>query len=174
MEVRSFISEKAYHKLLAFFTEQAQLVKHDEQESHYYDCPQDLRIQQNQFYAKIWLKKGILHDPAREEIEVQVPKEDFPKLQQLFAAMGYNVNIKWFRTRDQFQWDDITVTVDYTKGYGHILELEKMASPQTKEETLHHLREKLAELQIPETPKLIFDQKFQWYKENWQSVVPSS
>ena len=171
VEIRSFLTEEQYHELLRYFRENAVLEMEDQQESHYFDCPQDLRIQKNNFYAKIWLKKGKLHDPTREEIEVKVPKEDFPQLQSLFVALQYPVQIKWFRTRHQFVWQDITVTVDYTKGYGYILELEKMASLKNQEQTLAVLRQKMQELGIPETPKEIFDQKYQYYKENWQKLV---
>ncbi len=171
VEIRSFLTEEQYQDMLHYFKEHAHLVAEDEQESHYFDCPQDLRIQKNNFYAKIWLKKGNLHDPSREEIEVKVPQEDFSKLQALFSALQYPVQIKWFRTRHQFAWQDITVTVDYTKGYGYIIELEKMASSETQEKTLTFLRQKLQELGIAETPKEIFDQKFQYYKENWQKLV---
>jgi len=171
VEIRSFISEVQYHQLLKFFQKNAVLDKEDEQISYYFDSPQDLRIQQNKFHSKIWLKKGKLHDDHREEIEVIVPKNDFEKLEQLFIALGYHVNIKWFRTRHQFIWNEITVTVDYTKGYGYILELEIMASEETKIETLTILKQKMRELHIIETPKEEFDEKYQYYKEHWQELV---
>jgi len=171
VEIRSFISEAQYHQLLNFFQNNAILDKEDEQISYYFDSPQDLRIQKNKFHAKIWLKKGKLHDDHREEIEVIVPQNDFEKLETLFLALGYHVNIKWFRTRHQFIWNEITVTVDYTKGYGHILELEIMSSEEKKNEALNLLKQKMSELQISETPKLEFDEKYQYYKEHWQELM---
>jgi len=65
----------------------------DEQETHYFDCAEDIRIQKNKYFSKIWMKKGKLHDDAREEIEVQCKKDDFEKLQKIFnsqsAKMSY-------------------------------------------------------------------------------------
>lgn len=171
VEIRSFISESQYHHLLHFFQKNAVLDKEDEQISYYFDSTQDLRIQKNQFHSKIWLKKGKLHDDHREEIEVIVPKDDFEKLETLFLALGYHVNIKWFRTRHQFVWNEITVTVDYTKGYGYILELEIMASEETKTSALNTLKQKMQELNISETPKEEFNQKFQYYKEHWRELA---
>src|SRR3989338_10409382 len=118
VEIRSFISEERYHMLLEFFTRQGQFLHDDEQITYYFDGKEDLRIQQNRFYSKVWLKKGQLHDPQREELEVKFQREEFEKLEQLFSALGYSVAVKWFRQRHQFLWEEITVSVDYTQGYG--------------------------------------------------------
>jgi len=58
VEVRSFISKEKYVELLEFFKHNAKLVKEDDQETFYFDCAKDLRIQKNNTYSKIWLKKG--------------------------------------------------------------------------------------------------------------------
>ena len=61
--------------------------------------------------------------------------------------------------------------VDYTKGYGYILELEKMADETSKEETLKLLREKFALLNIPLTSKEEFGEQFKNYQENWRNLI---
>ena len=48
-EVRSFISKEQYEKLLSFFKQNAKLLKEDYQETFYFDCESDLRIQRNNF-----------------------------------------------------------------------------------------------------------------------------
>jgi predicted adenylyl cyclase CyaB len=112
-----------------------------------------------------------MHDDHREEIEVQFPKEDFDKLEQIFLALGYNVKIKWQRRRFVFSWQDIEVMVDYTKGYGYIIELEKMAEESNKEETLEMLKAKLASLGIPLTLKEEFNRQFKFYQDNWRKFL---
>ena len=57
VEVRSFISKEQYEQLLKFFKKNAKLIKEDYQETFYFDSDQDLRIQRNKFFSKIWLKK---------------------------------------------------------------------------------------------------------------------
>ena len=86
VEIRSFISKKEYEELLKFFKEKAKLIKEDYQESFYFDCDQDLRIQKNGFYSKVWMKKGSLHDKHREEIEIRFDKKDFGE----FCLLGAN------------------------------------------------------------------------------------
>ena len=171
VELRSFISEEKYKELLEFFAREGKFVNEDNQVTYYFDSDEDLRIQKNDFFSKIWLKKGKMHDEHREEIEVKFPKEDFDKLEAMFLTLGYNVKIKWFRKRHVFSWEGVDAMVDYTKGYGYILELEKLTDERGKEETLKLLREKFALLGISVTPKEEFDKQFKNYQENWRSLV---
>ena len=171
VEVRSFITKEQYSKILDFFKENAKLTKEDSQETHYFDCEQDLRIQKNNSGAKLWLKKGKMHDTTREEIEIKTKGEDFDKLREIFEAVGFKVGVKWFRDRKQFDFNGIKACLDYTKGYGYILELEKMSSENEKEKALEELKLKFKELGIEITPKEKFDEQFDYYKKNWRSLV---
>ena len=85
--------------------------------------------------------------------------------------MGYNISIKWLRKRHTFSWDKITVTLDYTKGYGYIIELEKLTDENQKDSVLEELKQRLSELNILLTPREDFDKSYQNYKDNWQSLI---
>ncbi len=171
VEIRSFISSEKYEELIEFFKENAEFINDDYQETYYFDAEQDLRIQRNNNYSKIWLKKGKLHDEQREEIEIKFNKEDFEMLERLFLSLGYEVSIKWFRKRMVFDWEGISVMLDHTKGYGYIIELEKMSSEQEKEKVLQSLKAALQRLNISLTSKEEFDERFAYYKENWKGLV---
>lgn len=171
VEIRSFISPEQYGQLIDYFAKNGTFLSEDEQVTYYFDSEQDLRIQKNKFYSKVWMKKGKIHDDSREEIEIKLPVAEFEKLENLFLSLGYAVSIKWFRRRHSFRWHEIDVAVDCTKGYGYILELEQMAAEEEKEKVLQFLKQKLAELGIKETPKEEFDQKYKYYKENWKRLV---
>ena len=119
----------------------------------------------------MWLKKGKLHDAYREEIEIHVERKDFEVLEQLFLALGFEVTTKWFRERKEFLWEGITVCLDDTKGYGYIIELEKMCTSEEQEREYNILLEKLQMLGIVLTPKEDFDRRFKEYKENWQKLI---
>jgi len=155
-----------------FFKQNAQLIYEDDEETHYFDCKEDLRIQRNNSFAKIWLKKGKMHDKYREEIpDIKFDRCDFDNLEKLFIDLGYQVEIKWFRRRFAFKWEDITVCLDYTKGYGYIIELEKMTSEEDKKREYETLEQKLKSLNVEITPKEEFDRRFLYYKENWRSLI---
>ena len=117
------------------------------------------------------MKRGKIHDEWREEIEVKFPREDFEKLEKMFSLLGLKVRIKWFRNRYEFDWNGIAVSLDYTKGYGYIIELERMCSEDERERILEMLKQKLKQLDIPLTPKEEFDKKFKYYEENWSKLV---
>ncbi len=170
-EIRSFISKEKFDELLDFFKKNASLEKEDYQETFYFDCDEDLRIQRNNFFYKIWLTKGKIHDDYREEIEIKFDKDEFENLEKLFLSLGYNIEIKWFRKRFKFKWDDVTVCLDFTKSYGYIIELEKMCTEDTKIQEFENLKQKLKSLNVEITPKEEFNKKFLYYKENWKSLV---
>ncbi|MDP3882396.1 MAG: CYTH domain-containing protein [Nanoarchaeota archaeon] len=171
VELRSFITKEQFDKFIELFKQNGKLVKEDNQETYYFNAKEDLRIQKNDFFSKIWMKKGKIHDEAREEIEIKCAKEDFDKLERLFLNAGFDVNIKWFRKRHEFEWEGITVCLDYTRGYGYIIEFEKMSTEDEKDNALAMLKEKFASLGIEITPREEFDKKFKEYKENWRELI---
>lgn len=171
VEIKSFITKEEYNELIKFFRKNAEFINEDNQTTYYFDCEQDLRIQKNDFFSKICLKKGKLHDQYREEIEVKFDKEDFEYLERLFLNLGYNIQIKWFRKRHSFKWADIDVMLDYTNSYGHIIELESKSSEENKGIILKKLKERLDSLNIKLTPREEFEKKFEYYKNNWKELI---
>jgi len=171
VEIRSFISRNQYNELLKFFKKEGKFVNEDYQETYYFDSKEDLRIQRNKFFSKIWLKKGKIHDDHREEIEIKFDREQFKDLERLFLSLGFGVEIKWFRKRYTFKWQGLEAMVDYTKGYGYILELEKVCPKEGKEKALKMLKQKLKTLNIPLTPREEFDKKYEYYRKNWRKLI---
>ena len=171
VEIRAFIDKERYQQLMDFFSYHARFLNEDNQITHYFSWEQDLRIQKNDFFAKIWMKKGQIHDDCREELEIKCAKEDFDKLQQLFLNLWYEIEITWIRKRVQFDREGIIVSLDYTKGYGYIIEMEIISTQIKQNDNLELLRTKFAELKIDITPKQEFTQKYEWYKNNWRDLI---
>ncbi|MFI5412755.1 MAG: CYTH domain-containing protein [Candidatus Micrarchaeales archaeon] len=171
VELRSFITKEKYDELILFFKKNGKLLSEDYQETFYLDEQGDLRIQRNNFYSKLWTKKGKLHDEQREEMEIRFAKEDFENLEKIMSSLGHNVHIKWFRNRHTFEWNGVSAMVDYTKGYGYILELEIMSNESKKDKDLAKLIERFKQLKIDITPKEEFNMKYNEYKENWRSLI---
>jgi predicted adenylyl cyclase CyaB len=170
-EIRSFISEKEYKRLLSFFKKNAVFLGKYFQETHYLESKEDLRIQENRHFSKIWLKKGRMHDEAREEIEIKFCKKDFKKIETLFSILGFKTKIKWFRRRNEFKWKGISVCLDYTRGYGYIIELEKICNLKNEKEQLEKLKKAFSKLGIEMTSKSEFGKRFRRYERNWRKIV---
>ncbi|MFH0853818.1 MAG: CYTH domain-containing protein [bacterium] len=170
-EIRSFITDEEYQRLLDYFQKDAKYLGEDDQTTYYFNAPQDLRIQKNEKGAKIWSKSGRIHDEAREELEIYFTAQDFEKLEKLFIGLGFEVKIKWFRKRHSFDWAGIIVTIDNTKGYGKIIELEKMCDSTDQEKALEELKNKLKSLDISLTARQEFDERFDYYKKHWPELI---
>ena len=170
-ELRSFLSKERFEVLRKRLDLEGRHIGTDDQVTHYFDGPNDLRIQKNGSYAKVWLKKGKMHDEAREEIEIRTPKENFEALGELFRTLGYTVTIEWYRTRHTYHWNNVDVMLDYTRGYGHIIELEKLCEPEQQESTVQVLHELLNRLGIEKTPKEEFRKRFDDYRTNWKTLI---
>ena len=132
VEIRSFISEEEYERLMKFFKENSEFLVEDDQITLYFSGNEDIRIQKSKKFAKVWMKRGKIHDEHREEIEVKFKTEEFDKMLKIFTYLGYEIEIKWIRKRNSFKWDDIDVMIDHTQGYGYIIELEKISNEKDK------------------------------------------
>lgn len=170
-ELRAFITKEQYDRLVADLRREGMFGGEDNQVTYYLSGGQDLRIQRNDIYAKVWMKKGAMHDEAREEIEVRCPRDEFENLEALFLALGHAVEIKWFRKRVNFKLQDISVALDDTKGYGYVIEAEKICFPHERNETLESLKAALKGFGIEPTPKEEFDRKYAYYKEHWKELA---
>ena len=171
VEIRSFISEEKYNTLLEYFKKEGQLIKSEEDETEYYADQGAVRLWQNQDSAKVILKSGEIHDEQREENEMPINKKDFFLFQKMFQKLNIPKQIKWNRKRHTFDWQGINVQIGDNKGYGYVIELEKKSTDTDKEQTINILKEKLASLNIPLTPRKDFENAYNNYKENWKELL---
>jgi len=170
-EVRTLLDYYQYEALKARLMSEAAFKSEDTQETRYFEGPHDLRIQKSGSCSKVWLKKGKMHDECREEVEIRLDPERFGELERLFDALGYTTGIVWHRHRLRFDWGDVDVSLDYTKGYGYVVELEKMSDEAGREGTIRYLKDKLAELGLKPTPKPVLHERFSYYRDHWKELV---
>ncbi len=171
VETRSFLSDEEYARLLAFMESDAEHVKDDEQETVYFSGDKDLRVQKNSTGAKIILKGGKIHDEHREEKEVSFKKEDFEKMESILVGAGLEVEIRWFRKRKEFKWMGAKVCLDRTRGYGNIIEIEIMCDEDGVDDAREEVSLLMKGLKVSQTPKYVFDERFNYYKNNWKRLV---
>jgi|SRR3989344_1129156 len=178
VELRSLISKEKYDELLKFFRNLNLLFTENYHETYYFKgndknlgSYDHLRIYRTNKEAVLLFKKGKIHDEIKEEIEIKFKREEFEDLEKLFLHLGLKIQAKWFRKRIEFKWNDINVCLDDTKGYGYILELEKISDELNKNKDLEILNKKLKELKIDLTPKKQFDKKYADYLKNWQNLI---
>ena len=171
VEARSFITKNQYNRLIKFFNKKAKLLKRIKDKTFYFKAKKDLRIREDGKYSYLILKGGKIHDDYRSEIEIKFNREDFSKLEELLLALGFPVKVKWFRKRNVYQWRDLKAYLDYTRGYGYIIELEKIAQKGNLAKIHQELNHKLKYLGIKPTPKKESNKKFNYYLKNWRRIL---
>jgi adenylate cyclase class 2 len=168
VEIRTFISTSQYAKLAKKLKKIAKF-KGEINEETIYCGSERLRIRRDNRASYLILKSGKIHQDFREEIEIKFKKEDFEKMKEILERIGFPVIAIWKRKRLVFLWEGIKVFLDETKGYGKIIELEKITDKKNKEKVYAKLKSKLKSLGIKKiTPKEIFEQRFKSYLKKWK------
>ncbi len=171
VEARSFVSEEKYKELIGYFSKNADYLGEDEQITVYFSGEKDLRTRLTSNDAMIILKEGRIHDEGRDELEVVLPRGDFDKINKIFELLGFKIKVKWFRKRHIFKWNDVKVYIDFTRGYGYIIEFEKFCDEEDKKKIYEDLVRRLESLGLPLTTKQEFTNRFDYYVKNWRKLV---
>jgi predicted adenylyl cyclase CyaB len=170
IEARSFITASQYKKLEAKLNKIAKFLGEINEETVY--CGGErIRIRRDDNYSYLILKSGKIHDDFRDEIKVRFKRSDFEKLKEIFERLGFDIDVLWFRKRKIYDWKGIKVFLDDTKGYGKIIELERFGKEGQERKIHRNLVEKLSSLGVKITPKKVFEEKFNYYKNNWRKVL---
>lgn len=172
VETRIFISDDEYDAIKDALDNDSKFVGKLEETTIYFSGAKDLRMRKDQEDAFIIMKEGKMHDECRQELEVRISREDFDDMVGIFQALGYAVEIKWFRKRLAYENEGIRILLDDTKGYGKILELEKLAEKGQEKKAYAQLEQMMKRIGFDRTtPKDEFDQRFEYYKKNWKELT---
>lgn len=168
VEMRTFIDEKTYYELLDKYDS-----IQERQITTYFDCKQDFRLMVTNNYCKLWLKEGLLHDDFRNEYEVKFDIHYINSLKGMLENLGYKEEIKWYRKRNIINIDTLTLTIDYSIGYGYIIECEKIVQDENQVEDAKLMISKFFnEIGINTiSKKEEFSNKFSDYKLNWKKYL---
>ncbi|MFA7170862.1 MAG: class IV adenylate cyclase [Candidatus Paceibacterota bacterium] len=172
VEVRSFVDEGQFENIKNILDRDYEFVKELKETTVYFSGEKDLRMRKNETEAFVILKEGKIHDDFRKEFEVRIDKDDFGNMAELFQGLGYEIEIEWQRNRLEYKNADMKVLLDDTKGYGKILELEKMVEEGNEDKAHSLLAEEISKFGIAKiTSKEEFNEKFEYYKQNWKILI---
>ena len=104
---------------------------------------------------------------ARREFEADLPVS-LDELDNLLLEAGYDYQSKWSRDREEYQCGDTTVCVDFTPGYGHVAEFERVVSDDQEAEAIQaDLRNLMNELGVEELAQDRLERMFAHYNTVW-------
>lgn len=169
VEQRCFITEDKYNELIEKFNKD---LKSTSQITYYYSGDKDFRIMVTKDYVQMWLKEGKMHDDSREEYVVKIDTNYKKDLRKILQSLGYSIEIKWYRKRNETNYNGYFITIDYTVGYGYIIEVEKKIDDEKLvEQTKKELLGLLEEFGVSITPKDEFNKRFADYKLNYKDYT---
>lgn len=172
VEARTFLSDEQYDGIKKILEKDFELEKDIKEITVYFRGEKDLRLRQNETEAYLILKEGKIHDDFRKEFEIRLAREDFDSMKELLESLGYEVEIEWYRNRLAYRGDGMEILLDDTRGYGKILELEKMAQEGKEKETHDELVRGMERFGIRElTSREEFDRRYENYKQNWKRLI---
>lgn len=170
VELRSFIDKDEYNRLQQLLDSQATRVSDEHEQNIHFRGSHDLRMQYGN-HPKVWLKKGVMHDNARKEIELHLEHDQIKTLHTILSELGYKEESVWIRHRKKYTWEGTTICLDYTKGYSHIVELERCCTPEEQEQELQILQQQCEKLGITPTPQHEQQQRLEHYKQHWKTLL---
>ena len=172
VEVRSFVDDKQFGNIRNILDKDYEFVKDLKEITVYFSGEKDLRMRKNETEAFVILKEGEIHDDFRKEFEVKIDKNDFDNMVELFRSLGYTIEIEWQRNRLEYRREGIKVLLDDTRGYGKILEIEKMVGEGEGSEAHKEIVGEMKRLGVEKiTSKEEFNESFEYYKRNWKTLI---
>lgn len=168
VELRAFLSDSQFGKLLKCLGENARPLEHVRQLTYYLDDDVDTRIEISTESGSLRQKLGMMHEPVRREVEIPLSSADAESMLRIFRNLRFKIRVIWCRERRRFDYDGIVVALDKTIGYGNILEAEITCK---KDET-HASHERLLgffnSLGLEPTPEREFASAYAEYLETWE------
>ena len=93
-------------------------------------------------------KIGNLIDKTREEISVHI--NDFKKMRVILEKLGFQTVDKVSKKRILFQFNDLSISVDFVEHLGEFIEIESLVNTQNEiEKKRKEILDFLNELEIP-------------------------
>ncbi len=161
VELKTFITEQQYTDTLVYLKRYAKFLSVDRQEIVQLEAPSRISIQRNTSQALL----------VTDGAEIKFGLADFNKMIELFVSLGYPVRVKWHRVRNVFIWNGIGVTLDFLKGCGYIVQLEKMADERDRQLAMAELKQRMQMLHIPLSSREEYENKERQYIEHWKDLI---
>src|SRR5690606_2987182 len=107
---------------------------------------------------------GVKRIEIQEQIDLTLDELD----QKLLDA-GLEYQAKWSRERENFQIDDMQVTIDKNAGYGYVSEFELEVNDEAQIDAAYRrIKDLMQYLSIEELAQDRLERMFEHYNKNWE------
>ncbi len=104
---------------------------------------------------------------SRMEYESTVPVS-LEELDDYLLEAGLSYQAKWSRDREEYSYNDLTITLDRNAGYGWLSEFEKVVTDDMEaDDTRSKILETMSHFDLYELPQDRLERMFEYYNKNW-------
>lgn len=154
IEVRGVLSEERYEKVRAKLTTEGEYVETKNRLliDYSYHLPdggikgrtRDIRLRTTNGVAEIVVKVGRWGGrDQRQEFAIKCPDEDFNKLVQIFAILGYKRGVVCVRNSEVFTYKGVEVALVEVPGHSRYFEVELMIDDEDNAAVAHRELEEI-------------------------------
>ncbi|HUZ92919.1 MAG TPA: CYTH domain-containing protein [Candidatus Paceibacterota bacterium] len=105
----------------------------------------------------------------RVEFEAPVRAAIIDEIDKVILSAGFRYQAKWSRERQEYKFQDITVTLDKNAGYGWLAEFESVVRDEKEiAASKARLVQIMSELGAEELKQDRLERMFKFYNEHWQ------
>lgn len=164
VEKRTFISKEKYEELARFFKEKADHYNSKKQIITQYRTDTDFRIveEKNGIFFRLYA-----NHLDREKLIITLDKKERDSIMKMFRALGMTIDVKWYRRRIEFSYQDYQVTLDKTFRYGFVISVSKLVQEEDIAEEMRQLDSLFEQFRIPMTSPEQFNSQYHYYNLNW-------
>ncbi|MFW0862168.1 MAG: CYTH domain-containing protein [Candidatus Komeilibacteria bacterium] len=176
VEVSSLLKPAGFKKVYKYLKRSGKLLKEEQTETVVFETSKgDLRLVKNEEQVKLICKIGNVFHEVRPEMEVLADIKDMDELEKIFIALGFKVACRYKKKRVHFRWQGTTISLDNVKGFGLIMEMEKLVDGRLVKKAEEDIREKLTKLldkfSIAVTPVSELNKMYKHYLNNWSKLI---
>lgn len=165
VEKRTFISKDKFLELKQYFTEHGTSIQNHRQIIYKYRSDLDFRLIFDKDSALLRLRGARNQD---EDLIVTLMRNELDKVILMFQSLGLNIDMKWYRTRYEMNYQDYHITLDETYHYGYVVSIDySIRELSEREEALQNLTKLFETLSIPITTVEKFNDQYKYYRTNW-------
>lgn len=176
VEISSLLKPAGYKRVYKYLKRSGKLLKEEQTVTVVFETPKgDLRLVKNEEQVKLICKVGNVFHEIRPEMEVLADLKDMDELEKIFIALDFKVACRYKKKRVHFRWQGTIISLDNVKGFGLIMEMEKLVDERLVKKGEQDIREKLTKLLnkfgIDITPINELNKKYQHYLNNWSKLI---
>ena len=111
---------------------------------------------------------SAVHSHRRIEFEEPIDL-DIAQLDELIISSGFHYEAKWSAERVMYAFNDLTVDMFFTPGYGYMVEFEKVIrDAEAIEQTRSNILKIMADVGLEELDSARLERMFTYYNKHWQ------